>query len=203
VRFLGGGRCEWVVQGGGGHLYAVPGPAKFAHRHHAVAQTGLGSSGGHLPRKAAIQEVKTQPGDQQVIFNKPTTMRSTSILSLFTLAVSAFGFSPPTPTFMRSPMSSTSLNMSDEVNKGTVKWFNTVKGFGFIVPDDGTSDVFVHQTAINVDGFRSLGDGEEVEFKIELDTDGRRKATEVTGPEGGAVKGASSPFRPPEDDFGF
>jgi len=51
----------WVVFQGGGHLYAVPGPAKLAY--HAVAQTGLGSPGSNVPRKAAIKKVKTQLGD--------------------------------------------------------------------------------------------------------------------------------------------
>jgi len=74
-----------------------------------------------------------------------------------------------------------------------------VKGFGFIVPDDGSSDVFVHQTAITADGFRSLADGESVEFKTEVDDTGRRKAMNVTGPGGVAVQGA--PYRQ-EEDFG-
>lgn len=80
--------------------------------------------------------------------------------------------------------------------KGTVKWFNTQKGFGFIVPDDGSEDVFVHQTAIQAEGFRSLADGEEVEFEVE-EENGRRKAVQVTGPDGANVQGA--PFRPAND----
>ncbi len=48
--------------------------------------------------------------------------------------------------------------------QGTVKWFNAEKGFGFIAPDDGTPDVFVHHSAIKVDGYRSLEDNQRVEF---------------------------------------
>jgi CspA family cold shock protein len=49
---------------------------------------------------------------------------------------------------------------------GTVKWFNDAKGFGFITPDNGTKDCFVHHTAIKADGFRSLAEGDKVEFDI-------------------------------------
>jgi CspA family cold shock protein len=49
---------------------------------------------------------------------------------------------------------------------GTVKWFNDAKGYGFITPENGTKDCFVHHTAIKADGFRSLAEGERVEFDI-------------------------------------
>ncbi len=49
--------------------------------------------------------------------------------------------------------------------KGTVKWFNDQKGFGFITPEDG-ADVFVHHTAIQGDGFKTLAEGQAVEFEI-------------------------------------
>ena len=47
---------------------------------------------------------------------------------------------------------------------GTVKWFNSEKGFGFIAPDDGSADLFVHQTEIDMRGFRSLDEGQKVAF---------------------------------------
>ena len=48
--------------------------------------------------------------------------------------------------------------------EGTVKWFNADKGYGFITPDDGTADVFVHHSAIQVDGFRSLQENQRVAY---------------------------------------
>ena len=56
-----------------------------------------------------------------------------------------------------------------EMNKGTVKWFNAEKGFGFISNDDGSGDVFVHFTAIQVDGFKTLNEKQKVTYDVEAD----------------------------------
>jgi CspA family cold shock protein len=58
---------------------------------------------------------------------------------------------------------------------GTVKFFNVAKGFGFITPDDGSKDVFVHATALEAAGIRSLGEGDKVTFVLEDDRRGRGK----------------------------
>jgi cold shock protein len=50
--------------------------------------------------------------------------------------------------------------------QGTVKWFNEAKGFGFITPDDGGADLFVHFSAINATGFRTLAENQRVEFEV-------------------------------------
>ena len=62
--------------------------------------------------------------------------------------------------------------------KGTVKWFNDQKGYGFITPENG-KDVFVHHSAIQGDGFKSLAEGQQVEFTIEQGPKGEQ-ATNVT-----------------------
>ena len=59
---------------------------------------------------------------------------------------------------------------------GTVKFFNTTKGFGFIAPDGGGKDVFVHATAVGAAGLRSLNEGQRVEFDIQPDARGSKAA---------------------------
>ena len=49
---------------------------------------------------------------------------------------------------------------------GTVKWFNDAKGFGFITPEEGGEDIFVHFSSILADGFKSLAEGQKVEFEV-------------------------------------
>ena len=62
---------------------------------------------------------------------------------------------------------------------GTVKWFSDEKGFGFITPDDGGKDLFVHHTGINGDGYRSLAEGAKVNYEAESGDKGP-KAVNVT-----------------------
>ena len=62
------------------------------------------------------------------------------------------------------------------MTKGTVKWFNTVKGFGFIAPDDGGKDAFVHISAVERAGLSTLQEGQQVEYELQPGRDGRSSA---------------------------
>ncbi|EAQ44292.1 cold shock family protein [Roseobacter sp. MED193] len=66
-----------------------------------------------------------------------------------------------------------------EMATGTVKWFNSTKGFGFIAPDGGTKDVFVHISAVERSGLTGLADNQKVTFDIEPGRDGREAAVNL------------------------
>ena len=64
--------------------------------------------------------------------------------------------------------------------KGTVKWFNPTKGYGFVAPDTGGKDVFVHISAVQKAGLRSLAEGQKITFEIEMQQNGRAAAVNLT-----------------------
>ncbi|CAG9540729.1 unnamed protein product [Cercopithifilaria johnstoni] len=74
---------------------------------------------------------------------------------------------------------------------GTCKWFNVLKGYGFITPDEGGNDVFVHQSELNMDGFRSLDAGERVRFVIRKKPEGNEATAVKSAEPGGKLKGSS------------
>ena len=121
-----------------------------------------------------------------------------SFLLLILTFTSSNAFMP-----VKNVMARKAMNMQVVMKvTGTVKFFDSTKGFGFITPAGGGDDVFVHQTAIYARGFRSLAEGEEVEFDIGEDEKrkGKKFATNVTGPNGAFVQGAPRRERNFEDD---
>jgi CspA family cold shock protein len=68
---------------------------------------------------------------------------------------------------------------SDVMSSGTVKWFNAQKGYGFIQPDDGSKDVFVHISAVERAGLRGLNEGQKVSFDIEKGQQGKTAAVNL------------------------
>ena len=71
----------------------------------------------------------------------------------------------------------------NKMANGTVKWFNTAKGYGFIAPEDGTKDVFVHITALEKAGLRRLDDGQKVSFELATEK-GKTSAVHIQLQEG-------------------
>ena len=89
------------------------------------------------------------------------------------------GFERPAAGFQtRQPRRA--LQATGPLERATVKWFNPEKGFGFITPDDGGQDLFVHQSAITGEGFRSLNEGDKVSYESEESDKGPRAANVET-----------------------
>uniref|UniRef100_A0A915PF74 CSD domain-containing protein n=1 Tax=Setaria digitata TaxID=48799 RepID=A0A915PF74_9BILA len=83
------------------------------------------------------------------------------------------------------------MDEGDVAQIGTCKWFNVLKGYGFITPDEGGEDIFVHQSELNMDGFRSLDAGERVRFVIRKRSEGNEATAVVSAEPGGKLKGSS------------
>ncbi|MFQ5773920.1 MAG: cold-shock protein [Kiloniellaceae bacterium] len=66
------------------------------------------------------------------------------------------------------------------MTKGTVKWFNAAKGFGFIAPDDGSKDAFVHITAVERAGLTSLTEGQQVQYELQNGKNGKTSAENLS-----------------------
>ncbi len=66
------------------------------------------------------------------------------------------------------------------MTRGTVKWFNTAKGYGFIAPDDGSKDAFVHISAVERAGLSSLAEGQLVEYELQTGQNGKTSAENLT-----------------------
>ncbi len=66
------------------------------------------------------------------------------------------------------------------MQKGTVKWFNEIKGFGFIAPEDGSNDAFVHISAVERTGHRTLNEGQQVEFELVQGRNGKYAAENLS-----------------------
>jgi cold shock protein len=103
-----------------------------------------------------------------------------SFFTFVFLSASALRFSIAT-TLGRATARSRVADMTGDITmaNGTVKWFNATKGFGFIAPAGGSKDVFVHITALERAGIRSLPDGQAVTYDLEQDRNGRESAVNL------------------------
>jgi CspA family cold shock protein len=87
----------------------------------------------------------------------------------------------PNQSLMSSRMSrgEDAISLEDNMATGTVKWFNGTKGYGFIQPDDGGADVFVHISAVERAGLRGLNEGQKVSFDLERGKNGKMAASNL------------------------
>merc|ERR1719502_2351779 len=128
-------------------------------------------------------------------------MRSCLVLVLAALAsTSALVITPGAARVLcAAPRAASPIMDGDGPMVGKCKWFSVEKGYGFISVDGEERDVFVHQSDIYSPGFRSLAEGEALEFRLTTDEKtGKTKAVDVTGPDGAYVQGAP---RRDDDDY--
>jgi CspA family cold shock protein len=78
-----------------------------------------------------------------------------------------------------SPASSRAVGANGAIQTGTVKWFNAAKGFGFLIPDDGSEDVFVHVSAVHDGGMNHLLEGQRVQYALAVGRNGKPAAEQV------------------------
>ena len=88
----------------------------------------------------------------------------------------AFAYSGPCAGAQPGRTHTIQDEVSIDMQYGTVKWFNDAKGFGFIAPEDGSADVFVHYSAISSKGFRSLQEGQRVSYEVQQGPKGAQAA---------------------------
>ena len=89
------------------------------------------------------------------------------------------------------------------MSTGTVKWFNSAKGFGFIEPEDGGGDVFVHVSALERAGLRGLNEGEKVNYEIVTDRRTGKASADNLESMGGGTPGGGAPRPAPRERGGF
>jgi CspA family cold shock protein len=103
-----------------------------------------------------------------------------------------FGFSQPALELAAAPVPERdrpgddlrgrtgTIRETREMPEGTVKWFNTTRGYGFIAPDDGGKDVFVHISAVERSGLTGLADNQKISYELQEGRDGRQMAGELS-----------------------
>jgi len=163
------GKCKWfdVSKGFGFLLPEDEGPDVFVHQSEIQATRARALFEGQ-----EVEFIYATDGDK---------IRAKEVTSPGGIKVQTHG-SLLDPAFAKR------LKADPSIKLGIAKWFDTKKGYGFLVPVEGGDDLFVHQSEIKSIGFRALTEGQDLEFKVKVETtqDGKelKKAKEVTGPGG-------------------